>query len=325
MSVDPAAPAAPVAETSPASASANGQPASTSEPSAQPQADTFDMDAFIRERAFGAPAYPMLTPDGVVPTAELASAPSGEPAPSGDVSPGAVPPGAAEDAGSAQPGRRAAKALAANATIESLQAELESLRSTIPDQVAEATRRADDARAEADRLRTEHAAVDTLADETIGTPAEYARVLEIPDNEISNEDYQNRERWKANRRVFAPVQKRLATEEQSRAHTWLASTTQTWADQALTVADEIGVDRAELARPENRNVARLMKLAATVTEARVRAEYAERLSQTERDRDTARGEALGGRRAPITNGAASDAAAATLDPNQWIRQMAGFA
>lgn len=324
--VEPASPAAPVAETGAAQDGAIGQPASTAEPTAQSQADTFDMDAFIRDRAFGAPAYPTLTPDGVVPTAELESATSGESAPSGDVSPGAVPPGTAGDAESAQPqGRRSGRAAQAAATIESLQAEVETLKSSIPDQVAEATRRADEARAEADRLRAQQTAVESLADETIGQPEEYARLLEIPDSEISNEDYQKRELWKANRRVFSPVQKRLATEEQTRAHTWLASTTQTWAEQALTVADQIGVDRAELAKPENKNVARLMQLAAAATEARVRGEYAERVSQVERDRDTARGEALGGRRSPITNGAASGGAAQNFDMDRWIRQRAGVA
>jgi FtsZ-binding cell division protein ZapB len=325
--VSPASPATPAAETGDAVAPALGQPASTAEQIENPTADDgADIDAWIRSRAFGPRAYPTLTPDGVVPTAELESAASGEPAPaSGDVSPDAPRPGPDGEAGTPPPGRRAGKAAEAQATIESLKAEVESLRSTIPEQVAEAQRRADEARAEAERLRSEHASADRLADETIGTPEEYARLLETPDDDLSNDDLQKREAWKANRRVFGPVRQRLIAEEASRAHAWVTQTTQGWAEQALAVADELGVDRADLAKPENRDVGRLMRLAASVTEARIRAEYAERLSQAERDRDTARGEALGGRRSPITNGAASGGAGTNDDINAWIRQRAGFA
>lgn len=327
MAVAPAPPAAPVAETSIAEAAALGQSAGSDDPqTARSQADSPNIDEWIRERAFGGSSHLTLNPDGVVPTAELDSASAGESAPTGDVSPGDVPAETADRAGAAQPtGRRSGRAAQAAATIESLQAELETLRSSIPDQVAEVTRAAEDARAEATRLRAEQASVETLADETIGTPDEYARLLEIPDAEISNEDYQKRETWKANRKVFSPVQQRLATEEQSRAHAWVTSTAQTWADQALTVADEIGVDRAELARPENRNVARLMKLASSATEARVRAESAERISQLERDLNASRGEAIGGRRSPITNGAATGGAGTDFDIDHWIRQRAGIA
>lgn len=326
MAVEPAAPAAPVAAERAAEAPAPGQPASSTEQAAPP-ADAFDMDAFIRDRAFGPPASSTLTPGGVVPTAELPAAASGEPAPeSGDVSPDAVPAEADGTAGSQPPpGRRSSKARQDAATIESLQAEVETLRSSIPEQVAKAQREADEARADADRLRSEQASFEALADETIGSADEYARLLEIPDDEISNEDYQKRERWKANRKVYRPVQTRLAAEEQGRAQQWVAQTTRTWAEQATAVADALGLDRAELAKPENANVGSLMRLAASATEARVRAEQAERISQLERDLSAARGEALGGRRAPITNGAASGAAVGDGDINHWIRQRAGLA
>lgn len=325
--VEPAAPAAPVAAERAAEAPAPGQPASSAEQAEAPPADAFDMDAFIRGKAFGPPVASTLTPGGVVPTAELSAAVSGEPAPAmGDVSPDAVPAEAAEAAGSPPPpGRRAAKAQQAQATIESLQAEVETLRSSIPEQVAEATRQADEARAEADRLRAEQASFEALADETIGSAEEYARLLEIPDDEITNEDYQKRERWKVNRKVYRPVQTRLAAEEQTRAQHWVAQTTQQWAAEATAVADALGLDRAELAKPENANVGSLMRIAASATEARVRAEQAERISQLERDLSAARGEALGGRRAPITSGAASGAAVGDGDINHWIRQRAGIA
>lgn len=324
--VEPASPAAPVAETSDAAVSAIGQPASTEQADLQAQTDSSDMDAWIRDQAYGSHGRSTLNPDGVVPTAELESAASGESAPAGDVSPAAVPPGSAGDAGAPQTqGRRAGKAAENLATIESLSAELATLRSTIPDQVAEAQRAADEARAEAERLRSEQTTAESASYEMVGTLEELRRLQDIPFDEISDEDYRTRERWLANRKVFNPVQKQLATEEQTRAHSWVASTTQTWADQALTVADKLGVDKAALARPENRNVANLMQLAADATEARVRAEYAERLSQTERDLSAARGEALGGRRSPITNGAASGAAAGFVDDDTWLRQRAGFA
>lgn len=326
MSVEPASPAAPVAETGDAAASDIGQSASTGQAEGQSQSDSFDMDGWIRGKAFGAPDRSTLTPDGVVPTAELASAAPGESAPTGDVSPGVVPPGAAGDAGAtAQPGRRAAKAIEAAATIESLQAEIETLRSSIPDQVAEVSRRADEARAEADRLRAEQAAVETLADETIGTPEEYARLLEIPDEDLTNEEYARRERWKTNRKVYRPVQTRLAAEEQARASNFVNSVRQAWGQRALQVADKRGLDKGFLADPQNHDLDTLLEHACSVTEARVRAEYAERLSQTERDRDTARGEAISGRRSPITNGAASAGAANGFDMETWIRQRAGMA
>lgn len=283
------------------------------------------MNAWIRDRTSGQPSHLTLNPDGVVPTAELDSASTGESAPSGDVSPGDVPPEAAGDAGTAaQPqGRRSSRAAQASATIESLTAELETLRSSIPEQVTEATRRADEARAEADRLRSEQSAVDTLADEAIGTSAEYARLLEIPDAEISNEDYQKRERWKENRRVFRPVQARLASEEQSRASEFVDGVRRTWGARALDVADRRGLDKAFLADPKNHDLDTLLEHACAVTEARVRGEQAERISQVERDRDAARGEALGGRRSPITGGAASGGATGdNRDMNAWIRQLA---
>lgn len=323
--VDPASPAAPVAESGDAAATASEQSASTAEQT-DGQSQDAAFDTWIRDRAFGAPQHSTLTLDGVVPTAELDAAASGESAPSGDVSPDAVPPEAAGDAGAAQPlGRRAARAVEAQATIESLRAEIETLKSSIPDQVAEANRAADEARAEAERIRSEQASTDALADEIVGEAEEYARLLEIPDDEISNEDYQKRERWKANRRVYRPVSDRLAAEERERARSWVTTVRDTWRAQTLTVADQIGVDRAELAKPENVNVANLMRLAADATEARVRAEQAERISQLERDLSTARGEALGGRRSPITNGAASGSAAGFIDDDTWLRQRAGFA
>lgn len=326
--VEPAPPAAPAAETSDAAASANGQPASSAEqPESQAQTDTSNIDAWIRDRAFGQQARLTLNPDGVVPTAELEQAASGESAPEGDVSPGDVPTEATGDAGSPQPqpGRRAGKAAQAAATIESLQAELATLKGSIPEQVAEATRAADEAKAEAARLRAQQTEADQQALDLIGAPEEYARLLEVLDGEISEEDWQKRERWKANRQVFSPVQQRLAAEEANRARAWINSTGQQWAAQALAVANEIGLDPAELSKPENADIGRLMKLAASVTEARVRSEYAERVSQVERDRDTARGEAISGRRSPVTNGAASGAAANSFEIDHWIRQRAGFA
>lgn len=327
MAVAPAPPAAPVAAASDTAASALGQPAgSADQPGTQPDSDSSNIDEWIRDRASGQSSRLTLNPDGVVPTAELANGASGESAPSGDVSPGDVPPGEAGSAGATHPqGRRSGNAAANLATIESLQAELETLRSSIPEQVTEAQRRADEARAEAEQLRSQQTAADQHAHDLIGTPEEYERVLQIPDDEISNEDYQNREKWKANRRVFSPVQKRLAAEEQAKATGWVKQARDVWAAQALEVADEIGLDRAELAKPENSSVGRLMKLSAAVTEARVRAEYAERVSQVERDRDTARGEAIGGRRSPILNGAASGGAANSDDMDHWIRQRAGLA
>jgi hypothetical protein len=324
--VEPAAPAVPAADQSTAAPAPSEQAASEQPaPNTTASDDAAFMDAWIRDKAFGSPDRPTLNFDGVVPTAELESAPAGESAPSGDVSPDGVPTEAAGEAGSQPPGRRAAKAAQAAATIESLQAELNTLRSSIPEQVAEATRLADEAKAEAAALRQQTEQADQSAYALVGDPQEYARLLEIPDDQISNEDYQKRETWKANRLVYRPVTERLRAEEVNKAQSWVATTSRTWASQALAVADEIGVDRAELAKPENHDVGRLMKIAATVTEARVKAEYTERLSQAERDRDNARSEALSGRRAPITNGAASGGAMAIDDDDTWLRRAAGFA
>lgn len=327
MSVAPAPPAAPVAAASIAEASALGQPAgSADQPTAQPDSDSSNIDEWIRDRASGQSSRLTLNPDGVVPTAELANGASGESAPSGDVSPGDVPPGEAGSAGATQPqGRRSGNAAANLATIESLQAELETLRSSIPEQVTEAQRRADEARAEAEQLRSQQTAADQHAHDLIGTPEEYERVLQIPDDEISNEDYQNREKWKSNRRVFSPVQKRLAAEEQARASTFVNNVRAHWAARVLEVADKRGLDRAFIADPKNADLDTLLEHACSTTEARVQAEYAERVSQVERDRDTARGEAIGGRRSPILNGAASGAAASSDDMDHWIRQRAGLA
>lgn len=321
-----APPAAPVADSSDAGASALGQPASSADQqSAQSQTDSSEMDGWIRERAFGGSARLSLTPEGVVPTADLESAASGESAPTGDVSPGDVPPGTAGDAGATQaPGRRAAKAAQDHATIESLQAELETLRSSIPDQVVEAQRRADEARAEAAQLRTQQATAESASYEMVGTETELRRLQDIPFDEISDEDYRTRERWIANRKVFNPVQKQLATEEQTKASTFVNNVRAHWAARVLEVADKRGLDRSFIADPKNADLDTLLEHACSVTEARVRSEYAERVSQVERDRDAARGEAIGGRRSPVTNGAATGGANG-FDMDTWIRQRAGLA
>lgn len=279
------------------------------------------MDDWIRQRAGGAPST--LTPDGVVPTADLESDASGESAPHGDVSPDGVPAGD-QGALSRPTGRRSARAAANLNTIEGLRAYVAELEGSIPERVAEATRQADEAKAEAGRLRTVHEQADAQAFDLIGDPAEYARLLEIPDDQISNDEYQTRETWKANRLVFRPVYERLRTEEATRANNWVVGTRNAWAGQALAVADEIGLDRAELAKPENHDVGRLMKLAAQTTEARVRAEYAERMSQVERDLGAARGGAIASLRSPVTNGQATGAGA-SVDDDTWLRRLAGFA
>lgn len=327
MAVAPAPPAASVAAASDTAASALGQPASSADQqNVQTDSDSSNIDEWIRDRASGQSSRLTLNPDGVVPTADLANGASGESAPSGDVSPGDVPPGDDGSAGATHPqGRRSGNAAANLATIESLQAELETLRSSIPEQVTEAQRRADEARAEAEQLRAQQATAESASYEMVGTLDELRRLQDIPFDEISNEDYQTRERWLANRKVFNPVQKQLATEEQARASTFVNNVRAHWAARVLEVADKRGLDRAFIADPKNADLDTLLEHACSTTEARVRAEYAERVSQVERDRDTARGEAIGGRRSPILNGAASGGAANSDDMDHWIRQRAGLA
>lgn len=303
---------APVVEQPHATPAPSEESANGASPQASPTGESFNMDDFIRGRAFGGSAA--SKPDGVVPTAEL-SASAEEPAPDGGVKPADVPPGAPGLDRRAPSSRRGAAA-----TIESLTAELESLRSSIPEQVAEAQRQAEEARSQAQTLRQQQEQAEAGALELIGDPDEYQRLLDTPDHELSNEDYTRRETWKANRKVYQPVTERLRTEEAARAHAWVAQTGQTWATQALAVADELGVDRAELSKPENRDIGRLMKLAASATEARVRGEYAERVSQTERDLSAARTEALS-RNGPVIGQA--NGAGAGFDMDTWIRQKAG--
>lgn len=317
--VDPA-PSAPVADQSAAEPTPTGQPASPE--SAQPSSESpaFDMDAWVRGRAFGGSAS---NPDGVVPTAELLSAPSGESAPSGDVSPDGSAAGA-DGAGQPQPGGRRSKAAAENLeTIEGLRAKVAELESSIPERVAEAQRHADDARAEADRLRQQTEQAEAHVLELIGDPDEYRRLLATPDHELSNEDYNRRETWKANRAIYRPLETRLRSEADADARAFVDGVRRQWGARVLEVADKRGLDRAFIADPKNHDLDALLEHACAVTEARVRGEYAERLSQAERDRDAARTEALSGHRAPVVGTATGQGAGFDID--SWIRQKAGVA
>lgn len=322
--------AEPVAAPSEAEAPTSGQPASeTTPPPPQLSGDAFDMDALIRDASRGGGvARVTLNPDGVVPTAELDAATSGEPAsdPSGDVSPDAVPAGEPAPGDSARPaGRRSAKAAENLTTIEGLRQAYADLEASIPERVAEAQRQADEARAETERLRSVQEAASKQVYELIGDADEYARLLEIPDDQITNEDYQRREAWKSNRRIYRPLETRYREEARTDAARFVDGVRRQWAARVLAVADRLGLDRAFIADPKHADLDTLLEHAATVTEARVRAEYAERLSQAERDRDAARGEAVSGRRVPVTNGQASGTGVASADMDDLIRRATGYA
>jgi hypothetical protein len=219
-----------------------------------------------------------------------------------------------------QQGGRRARAAAANLdTIEGLRAKVSELETSIPDRVAEAARQADEARAEAAALRQQQEQADAGALELIGDHAEYQRLLATPDHELSNEEYNRREIWKANRAMYRPLASRFQTEADEGARAFVADVRGKWAARVLEVADKRGLDRAFIADPKNADLDKLLEHACAATEARVRGEYAERVSQNERDLSAARTEGLS-RGAPIVG--AATGAAGGLDMDDWIRQIA---
>jgi len=274
-----------------------------------PEISSADMNAWIRERAFG-PSAPTSNPDGVVPTAELGSPPPGEPAPApGDVSPGGPP-----------SGRRSARHAAALTTIEELRAHIAELEASIPEQVAEATRQAEAARGRLAEIEGQNAVGQKAIYELIGTPEELQTLMEMPEEALTNEDYLKRETWKRNRVVYRP----LASAYKAEADRWAQAVRNGWGQRVLELADRLGLDRAFLADPKNSDINTLIEHAAAVTEARVRAEYAEREAGRQRSLDTARGQALSGMRTGAVNGQASAGSVSATDMDDWIRQRAGI-
>jgi len=150
---------------------------------------------------------------------------------------------AGDQPGQARPGRRASKALAANATIEELRAETERLR-------GEADEREANARAD-ERARIAAEAAQSVDDRQFAeTEARLQRLNSTPDAELSGEDYQWREDEKARRREYAERFPQVEAHYRQQADHRIQSTTNAfWADvrqQLSTSAHLPSVDKAAL-------------------------------------------------------------------------------
>jgi hypothetical protein len=198
--------------------------------------------------------------------AERPSKPEGEPAPTPDDAP------KPDDT----PSRRASKR-------EEAEAEQARLRALVDEAVAaqrKAEAEAATAKAKADAAEQASATARARRAELIGPEAEYQRRTRIANRmfdasytgpTLTNEEAAELARWTYAREVSEPLD--LAAQQDAAA--WvdeqISGQRRVWGEQALAVADEIGLPRAELGKPENRDLGALLKVTAAAVEARIRA------------------------------------------------------
>lgn len=301
MEADLQAQSSPVAESIDATADLSGESASPSSQEIATPGEAFDMDAFIRGRAFGA-SDPTSNPDGVVPTAEMEADRDGEPAPTGDVKP------------SDQPGQRGRRGSAAR--IAELEAENARLKQAYdaanppPPDASEETRKAILAREQRFRDLNGRASDD---------PTLYQQG---PDGKV-NADWLDEEK---KRRSIAPELRQhyetvLTEDLRSHQEAFEGQTRgfQTYVLQGMeAVKDLPGVDfDAIKAAPDFVARERLIYQAGANASAAEATRLRNENQQLRRE--------LGGAIPKTLNGGQSPPAAAGFDMNSWIRQRSGVA
>lgn len=212
-----------------------------------------------------------VTPDGTpadAPADGKVAAESGAPA---------TEPSKPEDAATpeAQPSRRQAARAEAEQTIQAQQAQIEQA-------VADALKARDEAEAAkaalAARERADQEAVARLAD-LRGDDAEYNRRLAISARmfdpmytgpKLTDEEATDLAKWAAIRELQQPFEHSAQRSAAAWVDGEIDKQRNTWVTQAMSVADEIGLPRAELGKRENANLGVLLKLTATTVETRIR-------------------------------------------------------
>lgn len=216
-----------------------------------------------------APAAGEQTTDG-------AGAAASTPAPS---TPGQTDPAAAQS----EPGRRLSKREQDQAEIARLSAEKTDLAELVKTAVADAETAKEEAarvKREADeRAETQRVSAEAYS-KLIGPQDEYDRRTRISNlmrdpyysgERLDDEQVEELGKWTATRELRQPF---MADADKSAAKyvtEQLDGQRALWAQQALLVADEIGLPREVLANPSNANLASLLKATAESTATRIRA------------------------------------------------------